>query len=157
MEEHVEIHFQYDSPVLGEPVEEVLWAKVVSQAEGVYELVSIPFYGLSLATADHFLAKYDEQIKGLIYQNTIKSSGNSTVVVAIMQADFDQAAMITALEQLHCSVERLNDRYLGVAVSKTAFYGSVRDAFDRYEQTEAIEYAEARLSAKHQSDLRRHR
>ena len=156
MEAHVEVHFKYDSPVMGEAVEEVLWAKVVDAEAGVYELVSIPFYGLPLATADHFEAQYDEAGEELHYQNVVRNSGNSVAVVAVAEDNFEVEQLIEELAKLNCRSEALNAKYFAVEVPKTVFYGPVRDLLDKHEEQGSIEFAESRLSAKHQSDLRRH-
>lgn len=155
--DYVQVLFAYHSPVLDEAVEETLWAKIIDQEAGVYELASIPFYGLSLATADHFEASYDEDKGTLVYRNTVRNSGNSIVVAAIVQEDFDQEQIITALTGVKCKTEKLNANYFAVEVPKDVFYGKAKDIFDQYEGDGVIEYAEARLSAKHQSDLRRHK
>lgn len=157
MEEHVEVYFKYDSPVMGEEVEEILWAKVIDAGNGVYELVSIPFYGLSLATADHFEAAHDEEQDRLVYQRVTRNSGNSVAVVAVLDKEIGATQLIGELAQLKCRSEALNATYFAVEIPKSVFYGPVRDLLGRYEQQEYVEFAESRLSAKHQSDLRRHK
>lgn len=152
---HVTVLFTYHSPVLEEPTEEELWAKVVDEAAGVYELVSIPFYGLPLATADRFEAEMDTAQKKLVYCATVLNSGNSVVVVALLDATADLTQIQQDLVGLGCSTEQLNDNYFACAVPKDLFYGEIRSLLEDYEQQETIEFAETKLSAKHQSDLRR--
>ncbi|MEL7251873.1 MAG: DUF4265 domain-containing protein [Bacteroidota bacterium] len=155
--DQVTIIFKYHSPVLDEPVEEELWAKPVDATAGSYELVSIPFYGLPLATADQFEAQVDAQDGRLTYQNTLRNSGNSVVVVALVQDDGDHTPIREKLTELGCRSEVLNSHYFVAEVPKTVFYGPVRDLLNGYEEQEVAEFAESRLSAKHQSDLRRHK
>lgn len=152
---HVTVLFNYHSPVLDEPVEEELWAKVIDENAGTYELVSIPFYGLPLATADRFEAEMDAEQKKLVYRSTVLNSGNSIVVVALLDAAADLSEIQQALSDLGCTSEKLNDNYFVSAVPKTLFYGKVRSLLEKYEEEEIIEFAETKLSAKHQSDLRR--
>ncbi len=150
----VEVLFKYDSPILEEAIIEVLWAEVVDEEKGLYQLKSIPFYGASIATDDQFHATYDKEETGLLYRQTTKSSGNSIAVVAIINEEYDQEEMITEFEKLGCTVEELNDRYFAMEVPKRVFYGDMKKIFDKYEK-DNLEYAETYLSAKHQADLRR--
>ena len=80
----VEVLFKYDSPILEEEIIEVLWAEVIDEEKGIYQLKNIPFYGASIATDDQFHATYDKEETGLLYRQTTKSSGNSIAVVAII-------------------------------------------------------------------------
>ncbi|WP_020537170.1 DUF4265 domain-containing protein [Lewinella cohaerens] len=150
----VEVLFKYDSPILEEAIIEVLWAEVVDEEKGLYQLKSIPFYGASIATDDQFYATYDKEETGLLYRQTTKSSGNSIAVVAIINEEYDQEEMVTAFEKLGCTVEELNDRYFAMEVPKRVFYGDMKTIFNKYEK-DNLEYAETYLSAKHQADLRR--
>ncbi|MGH1435004.1 MAG: DUF4265 domain-containing protein [Lewinella sp.] len=150
----VEVLFKYDSPILEEAIIEVLWAEVVDEEKGLYQLKSIPFYGASIATDDQFHATYDKEETGLLYRQTTKSSGNSIAVVAIINEEYDQEEMVAAFEKLGCTVEELNDRYFAMEVPKRIFYGDMKKIFDKYEK-DNLEYAETYLSAKHQADLRR--
>ncbi len=155
--DQVTVIFKYHSPVLDEPVEEALQAKPVDEAANSYELISIPFYGLSLATADQFEAQPDAEDGRLTYQSTLRNSGNSVVVVALVKDDGDHTSLREKLAALGCRSEVLNSHYFVAEVPKTVFYGPVRDLLNHYEDEDVAEFAESRLSAKHQSDLRRHR
>ncbi|MEL7423507.1 MAG: DUF4265 domain-containing protein [Bacteroidota bacterium] len=155
--DQVAVVFKYHSPVLDEPVEEELWAKPIDASAGSYELISIPFYGLPLATADHFEAQVNAEDGRLTYQNTLRNSGNSVVVVALVQDDSDHTPIREKLSALGCRSEILNAHYFVAEVPKTVFYGPVRDLLNDYEDQDVAEFAESRLSAKHQSDLRRHK
>lgn len=150
----VEVLFKYDSPILEEAIIEVLWAEVVDEEKGLYQLKSIPFYGASIATDDQFHATYDKEETGLLYRQTTKSSGNSIAVVAIINEEYDREEMVMAFEKLGCTVEELNDRYFAMEVPKRVFYGDMKKIFTEYEK-DNLEYAETYLSAKHQADLRR--
>ena len=152
---HVTVLFKYHSPVLDEQVEEELWDKVIDENKCTYELVSIPFYGLPLETADRFEARIDPEQKKLIYQSTVLNAGNSIIVVALLDKTTDLRQIQQALSDLGCSSEQLNDNYFAFAVPKDLLYGKVRALLEEYEQEEFIEFAETKLSAKHQSDLRR--
>ena len=156
-QQYVEVVFRYDSPVLGEAVEEVLWASVIDEAGGEYELVSIPFYGLPLATADHFEASPDAEDGRLTYQTTVRNSGNSVVVVALTDPDQGLEALRAELETLGCRSEALNPHYFACEVPKDVLYGQVRDLLTEEEDAGLIEFAESRPSAKHQGDPRRHK
>ena len=155
--DQVAVVFQYQSPVLDELVEEKLWAKPIDAAAGSYELISIPFYGLPLATGDQFEAKLNAEDGRLTYQSTLRNSGNSVVVVALVQDEGDHTPIREGLAQLGCRSEVLNSHYFVAEVPKTVFYGPIRDLLTDYEDQEVAEFAESRLSAKHQSDLRRHK
>jgi hypothetical protein len=150
----VEVLFKYDSPILEEEIIEVLWAEVVDEEKGLYQLKSIPLYGASIATDDQFHATYDKEETGLLYRKTTKSSGNSIAVVAIINEEYDPEELLTAFEKLGCTVEELNDRYFAMEVPTNVFYGEVKKIFNEHEE-DNLEYAEAYLSAKHQGDLRR--
>lgn len=155
MSDHVQVIFSYHSPVLDEPVEEILSAKPVDGKAGTYELVSIPFYGLSLATQDRFEASMDPERDQLVFQNVVLNSGNSVVVVALLDQDAESEHIQQSLSELGCQSEQLNKTYFACAVPKGTFYGEVRTVLEGWEAEETIEFAETKLSAKHQADLRR--
>ena len=150
---HEKILFKYYSNVLDEITVERLWAEVVDKENGVYKLDSIPFYGPFIATDDEFYAEFDEDEQTLVYRRTIKYSGNSVVLVVIMQDGFDKEIIRNQLKQLNCLSEGMNDSYFSVEILNDVNYAKIVEILDEYEEEGIIEYAEPCLSGKHQNDL----
>lgn len=153
MEVYVEVYFKYDSLVMGEVVEEILWVKVVDVEIGVYELVSILFYGFVLVIVDYFEVQYDEVGKELYYQGVVCNLGNFVVVVVVVKEDFEVEQLIVELVKFNCCLEVFNVKYFVVEVFKMVFYGFVCDFLNKYEEQGVIEFVEFCFLVKYQFDL----
>lgn len=145
--------FRYHSNVLDEIVVETMWAVKVDEEKGVYRLNNIPFYGAMIATDDEFFAEYDEQEEFITYRKTIKPSGNSIVLVVIMEKGFDKEVLRDDFKKMGCESEGLNKKYFSIEVLKQTDYKLIKQKLEVLEAQGKIEYAEPCLSGKHWEDI----
>lgn len=151
--EHEKILFKYHSNVLDELTTETIWSEIIDKKKGIYRLDSIPFYGPTIATGDEFYAEFDESEQMLTYKETIKFSGNSIVLVVIIQNGFDKEIIRKLLEKLNCKSEGLNDSYFSIEILKDIDYSVIIKLLSEYQEKGILDYAEPCLSEKHEIDL----
>ena len=151
--EHEKILFKYHSNILNETVVETMWAKVVDRQRGLYKLDSIPFYGPLIATDDEFYAEFDKSEERLTYRRTTKHSGNSIVLVRIVEKTFNKEEIRDEFKRLDCTSEGLNDSYFSMEILSKINYKEIKTKLDKYEEEGIIEYAEPCLSSKHLEDI----
>lgn len=148
------ILFRYHSNVLDEITVETMWSEIIDKENGIYKLDNIPFYGPQIATDDEFYAEFDESEQMLTYQKTTKFSGNSIVLVIIMQKGFDKEIVRNRFKELNCISEGLNDSYFSMEILKDINYSEISKILMEYEIGGILEYCEPCLSEKHRADLK---
>lgn len=148
------ILFRYHSNILDEITVETMWSEIIDEENGIYKLDSIPFYGPQIATDDEFYAEFDESEQMLTYQKTTKFSGNSIVLVIIMQKGFDKEIIRNRFKELNCISEGLNDSYFSMEILKDINYSEISKILMEYETDGILEYSEPCLSEKHRIDLK---
>lgn len=149
---HEKVWFKYYSNILNKKVTEVMWAEVIDESKGIYKLSNIPFYGAKIACDDEFYAEFDEIRQVLIYQKTLKPSGNSVVVV-IVNEDFEKEELRKKFKTLNCISEGFNEYYFTMEILKTTDYSIIKQKLDDYEEEGILEYAEPYLSKKHWNEV----
>lgn len=152
--EYEKILFKYYSNILDKVVAETMWAKIIDESKGIFQLDSIPFYGPPIAPDDEFIAKFDEDQQILKYIKTLNYSGNSVIIVSISKNDFDKEILREKLKKMNCTSETLNKSYFSMEVLKKVNYKLIKRILENYEKNGTIEYAEPCLSEKHRKDLK---
>ncbi|MEQ8241152.1 MAG: DUF4265 domain-containing protein [Cyclobacteriaceae bacterium] len=152
-DKYAKILFKYHSNVLDEITVETMWAVKVEPENGIYRLDSIPFYGPLIATDDEFFAEYDESEQRLTYRKTTKHSGNSIVLVVIVQEGFDKEIIREEFKRLNCKSEGLNESYFSMEVIESIDYKTIQERLEELEKEGIIEYSEPCLSEKHRIDI----
>lgn len=150
-ENYVKVLFRFYSNVLEQQAVETMWAEIIDQDAGVYELNSIPFYAPNLACGDVILAFYDEQEEMLTYKETISFSGNSTVQVVIFGERRDANEIRNMFDGLGCSTEKLKEGYFVIDVPVDIDYVPIKLKLEELSRLGIIDYAEPCLSAEHGS------
>lgn len=150
----VKVLFRYHSNVLDKVVAETMWAIEIDKSKGIYQLDSIPFYGVGIAPEDKFFAVYDENEGMLSYQGITEHSGNSIVLVIVVDQNLDKEVLRAEFRALNCASEGLNDRYFSMEILKGTNYTPIKAKLDAYQADNRINYAEPCLSEKHQTDLK---
>jgi hypothetical protein len=143
------ILFRFHSDVLDEETVETMWAKILDQDKGLFELDSIPFYAPNIASGDIFHASYNEDEQILVYQDTVKFSGNSTVQVVIMDKQVITNDIRDIFNKLGCTSEKFNEGYFVIDVPFNVNYKPIKDKLDELEENGTIGYAEPCLSDVH--------
>lgn len=150
---HKKVLFRYESPILDKTVVETMWAIVVDEKQGLYQLDNTPFYGASIAVGDEFLAVYDTKEAMLTYQKTTKVSGHSVIALIALEEQVDWSLIHDTLTALGCYYEGLNDNYLVVDVPKSVYYQDLKDYLEIWVNNNNLDYAEPCLSEKHWDDI----
>jgi len=152
-----EVIFQYQSNITNEPVNEVLWAEVINEADSVFMLYSIPLHGFMIAPGDIFVA-VQESIDGqdqYVFDHVTNYSGNSVIQVIIPNeentAEVEQK--LNTLAEENCHLEKITDNIILIAVPFEVDYQAVKSLIEALTITEMIDYAEPIISDKHQEDL----
>lgn len=153
-DKHEKILFKYHSSVLDELTVETMWSEIIDKKNGIYKLDNIPFYGPLIATDDEFYAEFDESEQMLTYRKTTKFSGNSIVLVMIIQNGYDKEIIRNRFKELNCTSEGLNESYFSMEILKEINYSEIKKVLTDYEKLGILEYAEPCLSEKHQADLK---
>ena len=145
---HVEILFRFFSEVMDEETVEHLWALIVDQDKGLYQLDCIPFYAAA-ASGDVVFAEFDDTEQALTYRKTIEFSGNSTVQVVLLDTSHNINTIRNTFNDLGCFSEQLNNRYFVMEIPADNDYSLIRQKLTELEEKEIIGYAEPILSNRH--------
>jgi hypothetical protein len=143
------IVFRFNSSLFGKEMEETLWALEVDAEQGLYKIDSIPYYVPLIATEDVVRAIYNKMEEGLLYQETVTPSGNSTVQVIRQNEETLLLDLRKEFAQLGCVSVEVNEDFFVMEVPANTNYAVVKEKLDELEQQEEIEYAEPSLSDIH--------
>ena len=143
------IIFRFDSALFGKEMSETLWALEVDAAKGLYKIDSIPYYVPLIATEDIVRATYNPMEEGLLYQETVTPSGNSTVQVIRQSGETPLLDLRRQFAELGCISVEVNEDFFVLEIPANVNYAVVKDKLDELEQQEEIEYAEPSLSDIH--------
>jgi len=146
---HVKILFRFYSDVLEQETVETMWAEIMDEDAGIYQLDSIPFYAPDLAAGDVISAVYDDDEGMLTYKETVSYSGNSTVQVIIFDETAAPADIMKVFEELGCATEQFKEKYFVIDVPVELNYAPVRAKLNELSEAKIIDYAEPCLSAEH--------
>jgi len=146
---HVKILFRFYSDVLEQDTVETMWAEIMDEDAGIYQLDSIPFYAKNLAAGDVISAVYNDDEGMLTYKETVSYSGNSTVQVIIFDQTADTAGIMKIFEELGCSTEQFKGKYFVIDVPVELSYTPIRAKLKELSEAGIIDYAEPCLSAEH--------
>ena len=145
----VKILIRYKSPVLEEVVVETLWAEAIDEFKGLYRINNIPIYGPLLASDDIVFAEYDPGEGMLTYRETIEPSGNSIVLVVLMDDTTDVEVIRNEFKSLGCESEGTGKRYFTMEIPFDLDYKPIRQVLKAYSLNGVLEYSEPCLSEKH--------
>jgi hypothetical protein len=146
----VKILFRFYSEILEQEMEETMWADIVNANLGHYQLDSIPFYLPFIATDDIVHAEYDDEQKMLLYKETVKSSGNSTIWVVIVKETTDADAIREIFFNLNCISDAISKYYFAMEVREETNYLLIKNKLNELKSEGIIDYMEGCLSVKHQ-------
>ncbi|MTB50965.1 DUF4265 domain-containing protein [Lewinella sp. W8] len=152
--EHRKVLFRYYSPVLEREVVETLWAIVLDEVKGLYQLDNNPFYGLQLAPGDHFYAEIDPVEEAYVFRHLVKASGSSVILVVIMLAGYDESALRKAFRRLGCESEGFGDGYLSMEVPEYTNFQIIQERLNLLQEKGIIDYAVPCCSSKHRHDVK---
>ena len=148
-ENYVKVLFRFYSNVLEEHTVETMWAEIIDESEGIYELNSIPFYAPNLASGDIISAAYDEDEEMLTYKETLSFSGNSTVQVVIFDKTRETNDVRDIFYDLGCITEKFREGYFVIDVPAELDYAPIKLKLLELSEAGTIDYAEPCLSAEH--------
>jgi len=143
------IIFRFNSNLFGKEMSETLWALEVDAGKGLYKIDSIPYYVPLIATEDVVRAAYNQMEEGLLYQETVTPSGNSTIQVIRQNESTPLLDLRKQFAQAGCVSVEVNEDFFVLEVPANVNYAVVKDILDELEQQEEIEYAEPSLSDIH--------
>lgn len=152
-DEYAKVLFRYHSNVLDEMTVETMWAIKIDEKNGIYKLDSIPFYGPLIATDDEFFAEFDESEQMLTYRKTTKYSGNSIVLVSVIQEGYNKEIIRDDFRSMNCPSEGLNKIYFSMEIPVSTDYSKIKIKLDEYANQRVLEYAEPCLSEKHRNEI----
>jgi hypothetical protein len=152
LNDHVKIVFRYYSSVLEKWTVETMWAIIVDAAKGLYKLDSIPFYGPLVASDDIVFAEFDVDEQMLTYRRTVEYSGNSIVLVVMMDKARDINDIRAIFNEFGCISERVNEGYFSMEIPFDKDYTSIKRKLIDLENEGVIDYSEPSLSDKHRKE-----
>ena len=145
----VKIQFRFYSNILDEETVETMWAKIVDEEKGYYQLDNIPFYVPVTASGDIVFAEFDNDEQTLTYRSTIEFSGNSTIHVIIMNNNDEINNIRETFNKMGCKSERLNNRYFAMEIPANIDYQPIKQKLEEMKEEEIIGYAESCLGENH--------
>ncbi|WP_299758757.1 DUF4265 domain-containing protein [uncultured Pontibacter sp.] len=143
------IIFRFYSDVFEQEMVETLWAKKIEEEQDLYKIDSIPSFVPLIATDDIVRATYNAMEEGLVYQETVTPSGNSTIQVIRQNEETPLLTIRKKFAELGCISEEVNEDFFVLEVPLTINYAVVKELLDDLEAEEEIEYAEPALSDVH--------
>lgn len=146
----VKILFKFYSNLLEEDMEETIWADIVNANLGHYQLDSIPFYVPFIATDDVVHAEYDDAEEMLLFKETVKPSGNSTLWIVITKETADIDEIRDLFSELDCISDSISKNYFAMEVKAETNYLIIKNKLNELKAEGIIEYVEGCLSARHQ-------
>lgn len=146
----VKILFRFYSEVLEQEMEESIWADIVNANLGHYKLDSIPFYVPFIATDDMVYAEYDDEQGMLLYKETVKPSGNSTIWIAIINEAADINEIRDTFFDLGCLSDAISRHYFTMEVKAETNYLLIKNKLNELKSDDMIDYMEGCLSVAHQ-------
>lgn len=148
-ENYVKILFRFYSNLFEEHTIETMWAEIIDEEAGIYELNSIPFYAPNLASGDVISAAYDDQEEMLTYKETLSFSGNSTIQVIMFDKTTATNDVREIFYDLGCITEMFKEGYFVIDVPADLDYTPIRAKLKELSEIGMIDYAEPCLSAEH--------
>lgn len=130
-----------------------MWAIIVDTAKGLYKLDSIPYYGPMVASDDIVFAEYDDDEKMLTYRTTVEYSGNSIVLVVLMDKTRDINNIRNIFNESGCISEKVNEGYFSMEIPFDKEYTSIKKKLIDLKKEGVIDYSEPCLSDKHSKEL----
>jgi len=80
-----------------------------------------------------------------------KISGNSIVLVSILQNGFEKEIIRTQFKKLNCTSEGLNDFYFSIEILKDTNHLAIKKILIEYGKSGILEYLKPCLSKKYQT------
>ncbi len=148
-EKTYQIIFRFNSSLFGKEMTETLWAQEEDAAKNLYKIDSIPYYVPLVATGDIVRAIFDKMEEGLLYQETVTPSGNSTIQVIRENESTPLLDIRKQFAALGCVSVEVNENFFVMEVPALIDYAEVKEKLDELEQQEEIECAEPSLSDIH--------
>jgi hypothetical protein len=145
----VKILFRFYSDILDEETVETMWATVIDQDKGYYQLGNIPFYAPVTASSDIVFAEFDEDEGMLTYRSTVEYSGNSTIHVIIMDETHEINSIREIFSRMGCESERLNNNYFAMEIPSDIDYAPIKKMLDDLQSKEILGYAESCIGENH--------
>ena len=149
-DQKVKLLFRFYSEVLEQEMEETIWADIVNANLGHYRLDSIPFYVPFIATDDFVYAEYDDEEEMLVYKETVKSSGNSTLWVVITNDAVNIEEIRDIFFELGCLSDAISKFYFAMEVKAETNYLLIKNKLNELKSEAMINYMEGCLSVEHQ-------
>lgn len=140
---------RYFSNILDEIVVETLWTNIIDKSKGLYEIDNIPFYGPEFSCGDIVFAEYDEAEERITFREVVKSSGNSTIQVIILDENINVENLRNEFKALGCESERTGNNYFVMEVLYNQNYSQIFNKLTELENTDKISFAEPNISQKH--------
>lgn len=126
-----------------------MWAVVVDESKGLYELDNIPFYVPSISSGDIFFAEHDDIESMLTYRSTVEYSGNSTIRIVALDNEVDLNTIMSNFIDMGCIIDKLSDRYLAMEIPRSTNYKPIQSKLKELEDDEILSFEESCLSSIH--------
>lgn len=146
---YVKILFKFYSDLLEEDTKESLWATVIDELRGIYQIDNIPFYIPSIAYGDLVFASYDKDEGMLVYQYCLEYSGNSTIQVVLMNKNFATNTIRDIFNAMQCESEKFAEGYFVIDVPAAIDYKPVKQKLEQLKNEGIIDYAEPCIAENH--------
>lgn len=147
----VKVVFRFESPVLEEETEEILWAKETGEAK--FRLEELSSLGLPLSLGDEFSARQDKETNAWIFDDFLESSGASVLLIAVLDEEEDMDALRMRFTDLGCTSKVINPQFFALGIPADLPLISVTEVLVEKAEAGKLGYAEANVSEKHLGEV----
>lgn len=131
--------------------EETIWAKPQSVLN-LFKVDNIPFFAPNISLGD--IVRIEEDENTFYFDELVEASGNSTIQIIFLDADqIDKT--IAKLESYNSDWESMKGKpYYAINIPSTIDYSIIKLFLNQQSDLGFLDYREACLSTKHQSEKR---
>ncbi|WP_423736891.1 DUF4265 domain-containing protein [Chitinophaga caseinilytica] len=147
--DHVKILFHVNCDNPEDLVVETLWAIIIEKETGLYQIDNIPFYIPLISCGDIVFAEYDEAEERLVYRQTVKESGNSTIQIELLHDNDRELEIREIFREMGCESEGTAGGYFVLEVPFDMDYTAIKQKLEALRNDQIIDYAESCLSNLH--------
>lgn len=143
-EYYTKVYFEFFNDILDEDYVESVWAAVVDEKEGHFQLKNIPFFVKGYSNEDTVYAELEDD--KLVVKGLVEESGNSTLqIFCYKEEDVEQVRK--RLKEFGCASELSHlPKYFSVDVPSNIDYNPIREYLTKLEEKEILGYSESCLA-----------
>jgi len=138
--------FKFWNDILDEDYVETVWAEIIDEEKGHFQIENVPFFVKSYSVGDIVFAELEND--ELIVKDLVEESGNSTVNIVFLKTEYKEK-VLKELNYLGCDFEGLESilpGYYSLNISRKVNYIPIHNYLSSLEKDEVLSFREACLA-----------